>query len=462
MATSKKKARTRVSASPAGKKARSAIAAKSLRAKAAAANAGKPRKAAAGAGESRNSLGGNVRKPAVANAHKPAAANARKPAAANARKPAAANARKRAPANARKRAPGGSKELQPTARVRLTTVVSSGGCACKLGAADLRSVLSKLPVVFNPNVLVGNETADDAGVYRLSASLAIVSTVDFFPPMVDDPYVFGQVAAANALSDIYAMGAKPISALGIVGFPTGSLPLDVLVRILEGAAERAKAAGAVIIGGHSLVDSELKYGLAVTGTVHPDRIVRNGGARVGDLLVLTKSLGTGIVCTAIKKRVAKPEEEAFAIASMTSLNDIAGGLLTRFEAHACTDVTGFALAGHAAEMAEASGSVRIEIDSAQLPLLPGTARLADDGYSTGGALRNREWLGARLAIGRDVSPALAAAVVDPQTSGGLLVSLSPKKAEAFEEALHRKGLRPAIIGRVTARPRTSTVVVAVS
>ncbi|MFN2427581.1 MAG: selenide, water dikinase SelD [Candidatus Binatia bacterium] len=386
--------------------------------------------------------------------------------AAGAGKKLAAKPRIAAAAKSRKKAASApnqvSRSKSPAARIRLTAEVSSGGCACKLGAADLRAVLSKLPQLSHPNVLVGNETSDDAGVYRLSASLAIVSTVDFFPPMVDDPYVFGQIAAANALSDIYAMGGKPISALGIVGFPSAKLPLDVLVRILEGASERATAAGAVIIGGHSLVDNELKYGLAVTGTVHPDRIVRNGGARVGDLLVLTKSLGTGIVCTAIKKRVARAEEESFAIASMIALNDVAGGLLTRYEAHACTDVTGFSLAGHGAEMAAASGNVRIEIDSAQLPLLPGTARIADDGYATGGATRNRDWLGARLSIGRDVSPALAAVVVDPQTSGGLLVSLSPKKAEAYAEALHRKGLRPAIIGRVTARPRTSPVVVAVS
>jgi selenide,water dikinase len=258
------------------------------------------------------------------------------------------------------------------------------------------------------------------------------------------------------------MGGKPVVALGIVGFPTPRLPLGILQRILEGAAERAKAAGAAIVGGHSLVDVELKYGLAVTGTVHPERIVRNGGAKVGDLLVLTKPLGTGIVCTGIKKRVAKAEEQAFAIASMIALNDIAGGMLTRFGAHACTDVTGFSLAGHAAEMADASGRVRMEIDSAQLPLLPGTARLADDGYSTGGATRNRDWLGRRLSIGANVPSALAAAVVDPQTSGGLLVSLSPKKADAYEKALHRKGLRPAIIGRVTARPSNSSVVVAVS
>jgi selenide,water dikinase len=316
--------------------------------------------------------------------------------------------------------------------------------------------------VKNRNVLVGNETADDAGVYRLSATSALVVTVDFFPPMVDDPFVFGQVAAANALSDVYAMGGRPLVALGIIGFPTSKLPMDVFRRILEGASERAAAAGAVIIGGHSLIDEELKYGLAVTGLVHPKRVVRNAGAKAGDLLVLTKPLGTGIVCTGIKKRVAKAEEEAFAIASMIALNDIAGGLLAKFGAHACTDVTGFGLAGHATEMAEASGRVRFEIDSAQLPLLPGTARLADDGYMTGGAARTKAWLGPRLQIGRDVPSSIAAAVIDPQTSGGLLVSLPPRKAEAYEEALHRKGLRPAIIGRVRERPRSSPVVVAVS
>ncbi|HEY2776095.1 MAG TPA: selenide, water dikinase SelD [Candidatus Binatia bacterium] len=350
----------------------------------------------------------------------------------------------------------------PKPRIRLTAEVGAGGCACKLGPADLRQVLAGIPVLRDKNVLVATETSDDAGVYRLSSTSALVATVDFFPPMVDDPFVFGQVAAANALSDVYAMGGKPLVALGIVAFPAKKLPLSVLSRIIEGATDRVKKAGAVLIGGHSVMDDELKYGLAVTGTIHPKRIVRNGGARAGDLLVLTKSLGTGIISTAIKKQVAKPEEEAFAIASMIELNDVAGSMLVRYGAHACTDVTGFGLAGHATEMAEASGSVRFEIESAQLPLLPGTARLAEDGYVTGGAARNREWLGARLSIGKDVAPALAQAAVDPQTSGGLLVALPPKKAEDFELALHRKGLRPSIIGQVVPKPRGSRVVVHIS
>jgi selenide, water dikinase len=340
--------------------------------------------------------------------------------------------------------------------------VAAGGCAGKLGPADLRGVLARIPALVDPNVLVGNDTADDAGVYRLSKSLALVTTVDFFPPMVDDPYVFGQIAAANALSDVYAMGGTPLVALGIVAFPAKKLPLSVLVRILEGATERVTAAGAVIIGGHSVADNELKYGLAVTGTAHPDRVVRNGGARPGDALVLTKSLGTGIICSGIKQRVAHADEEAFAIASMITLNDVAGSLLVRFGANACTDVTGFGLAGHAAEMAEASGQVRLEIDSGQLPLLPGTARLADDGYRTGGSARNRDWLGKRLALGRDLAPSLREAVLDPQTSRGLLISLPMAKAEALLETLHSRGLRPALIGRVTSRPRTSPVIVAAS
>ncbi|MBI5506884.1 MAG: selenide, water dikinase SelD [Deltaproteobacteria bacterium] len=356
-----------------------------------------------------------------------------------------------------------SGKARPAAReIRLTAEVAAGGCACKLGPGDLREVLAKLPVPIDPNILVGTENADDAAVYRLSASLALVSTLDFFTPMVDDPYAFGQVAATNALSDVYAMGGRPVVALSIVAFPSGKLPMSVLLRILEGASERVKAAGAVIIGGHSVMDNELKYGLAVTGTVHPDRIVRNGGAKAGDDLILTKPLGTGIIASGIKRRVAHADEQAFAIASMTTLNDIAGGLLHRFGARACTDVTGFGLAGHGNEMAEASDSIRLEIDAGQLPLLPGTARLAEDGYVTGGSRRNREWLGRRLRLSKSLAPALSEAVLDPQTSGGLLIAVPTSRSTAFMETLHAKGLRPALIGRAAARPRGSSVTVAVA
>ncbi|HYB98520.1 MAG TPA: selenide, water dikinase SelD [Candidatus Limnocylindrales bacterium] len=378
---------------------------------------------------------------------------------------------KRAPARGRTatkktvraKAGGGTGRAALKARpaVQLTAEVTSGGCACKLGPADLRGILSKLPSVPHPSVLVGTETADDAGVYKIGPTQALVATVDFFPPMVDDPYTFGQVAATNALSDVYAMGGKPMLALSIVAYPSAKLPMEILLRIMEGASERVRAAGAVIIGGHSVIDTELKYGLAVIGSVHPRRIFRNGGARPGDELVLTKPLGTGIVCSGIKKRVAREDEIGFATASMTTLNDVAGSLLHEYGARACTDVTGFGLAGHATEMAEASGGVRFEIDSNQIPLLPGTARLAEDGFLTGGSKRNREWLGPRLAFGADVAPALREAAIDPQTSGGLLVALRPGRAERFVEALHKKGLRPALIGRVVERPKSSKVVVAI-
>jgi selenide,water dikinase len=309
-------------------------------------------------------------------------------------------------------------------------------------------------------VLVGTEHSDDAGVYRLRADLAIVNTVDFFPPIVDDAYQYGRIAAANSLSDVYAMGGKPLTVLNIVGYPSARLGVDVLAEILRGGAERAAAAGAAVVGGHTVEDKELKYGMAVTGQVHPDRIVRNGGARRGDMLVLTKPLGTGIVASGIKRGATDDHEEQAAIASMAALNDIAGGALVRYRARACTDVTGFGLAGHGSEMALASKGVRLEIDADSIALLPGTARLAEAGYLTGGGGRNREFLGRKLAIDKGVELVTSEALVDPQTSGGLLVRLPAREAPGYVEALHKRGLRPAIIGRVVARPSRSPVLVA--
>lgn len=310
-------------------------------------------------------------------------------------------------------------------------------------------------------MIVGNEHSDDAGVYRLRSDLAVVNTVDFFPPMVDDPYVFGQIAAANALSDIFAMGARALTVLNILAFPADKLPPAVLTRILEGGAERAAAAGATVVGGHTIGDDELKYGMAVTGVIHPKRVVRNGGARSGDVLVLTKALGTGIVATGIKRRAAEPGEERSAIVSMVALNAEAGSLLQRHRARACTDVTGFGLAGHAAEMAAASKGIRLVFAAETLALLPGTARLAEAGLVTGGSKRNRKYLGRRVRIGRDVSPAVAEAVMDPQTSGGLLVSLPARQAPDYVDNLHARGVRPAIVGRVEARPAKSPTLVAI-
>jgi len=308
---------------------------------------------------------------------------------------------------------------------------------------------------------VGSEKSDDAAVYRLRSDLALVSTVDFFPPIVDDPYTYGRIAAANALSDVYAMGARPVLALNVVGFPTNKLPLAVLEEILAGGTERVVAAGAVVGGGHSVCDDELKYGLAVTGTVAPGKIVRNGGARSGDILVLTKPLGTGILATGIKRGAVDAAEERGAVESMVALNDVAGAALAKFRSRACTDISGYGLAGHAAEMVLASDGVRLVFEAGALALLPGTARLAEAGMLTGGGQRNRDHLGRRLSLSRDVSPVLAAAVVDPQTSGGLLVSLPEKHATGYVKFLHDRGVRPAIVGRVEARPSRSATLVAV-
>ena len=308
-----------------------------------------------------------------------------------------------------------------------------------------------LPVWNHPDVIVGTETSDDAGVFRLRPDLAIVNTVDFFTPIVDDPYTFGQIAAANALSDVYAMGADPVIALNIVGFPKGTLDLEVLGEILKGGGERARAAGAVVIGGHSIIDPELKYGMAVTGVVHPDRVIRNVGVREGDVLVLTKPLGTGIVATALKKRKAARANVRAAVASMVSLNGPASRIARRFPVHACSDVTGFGLLGHAAEMAMGSG-VSVVLDSAGVPLLPGARRLAEQGFLTGGCQRNRAYLADKVVIARAVPAGLREVAFDPQTSGGLLLALPAKAAEKLTRELRTQGIDAAtIVGRATAR-----------
>lgn len=299
-------------------------------------------------------------------------------------------------------------------------------------------------------MIVGTETSDDAGVFRLRADLAIVNTVDFFTPIVDDPYTFGQIAAANALSDIYAMGAEPRTALNIVGFPKGKLSLDVLAEIIRGGSERVRAAGAVVIGGHTIIDEELKYGMAVTGIVHPDRVIRNVGVQGGDALVLTKPLGTGIIATALKRRKASRASVRAAVASMTSLNDTASALMRRLPVHACSDVTGFGLLGHAFEMASGSG-VTIVFDTRQLPLLPGARRLAEQGYLTGGCKRNREYLKHQIAIDRSVRNGLTEIALDPQTSGGLLIALPESHAKALVDELRSSGVdAAAAVGYATA------------
>ena len=333
--------------------------------------------------------------------------------------------------------------------ISLTQNVKAAGCAAKLGPADLARILPNLPTFHHPDVIVGTETNDDAGVFRLRDELAIVNTVDFFTPIVDDPFVFGQIAAANAISDIYAMGAEPRTALNIVGFPRGTMDIEVLGEILRGGGEKAREAGVVVIGGHSIIDDEVKYGMAVTGEIHPDRVIRNVGVRPGDVLVLTKPLGTGIITTALKQRRATPQSIDAAVTSMTTLNGTASKIMRNFPVHACSDVTGFALLGHSQEMA-AGSEVTIVLESRLLPLLPGAAQLAEEGHLTGGCRRNRAYLQDKVVVDLSVGAGLVEIGFDPQTSGGLLIALPRADAPRLVAELHASGVSAAtIVGHAT-------------
>ena len=302
----------------------------------------------------------------------------------------------------------------------------------------------------HPDLLVGTSTADDAGVFRIAPDLALVQTVDFFAPMVDDPFEFGAIAAANALSDVYAMGGEPRTALNIACFPQQGVPTDVLRDILRGGLAKAEEAGVVIVGGHTVADDEIKFGMAVTGLVHPDRIWRNVGARAGDALVLTKPLGTGIIATAIKHAAGAADEHAAAIATMAALNRPAATVLRDFAVHACTDVTGFSLLGHAYEMAHGS-DVRVVFRAERLPLLPGARRLAAEGHLTGGCRRNREWLADKVDVAAELPADLVEVAFDPQTSGGLLVALPPTEGGRAVDALAAAGVTAAVVGGVEQR-----------
>jgi len=316
-----------------------------------------------------------------------------------------------------------------------------------VGPATLAQVLRQLPVSADPALLVGLHTADDAAVYQLSEDLALIQTVDFFTPVVDDPYVFGQIAAANALSDVYAMGGRPLLALNIACFPN-CLPAEVLGEILRGGADKVREAGAIIAGGHTVQDDEPKYGLAVAGLAHPREITANAGARPGDLLILTKPLGTGIVCTAIKAEMAPPEASRTAIAQMAALNDKAARAMKKAGVRTCTDVTGFGLLGHAAEMAAASG-VSLVFSLSAIPILPGAAELAAMGLIPAGAYHNRDFLGEKVSFDPAVPRERQAILFDPQTSGGLLIAIAGEKADFLLAKLAEEGAGEArVIGRV--------------
>jgi selenide,water dikinase len=316
-----------------------------------------------------------------------------------------------------------------------------------MGPAALAQVLRPLSQLVHPDLLVGLQTSDDAAVFRLSAEQALVQTVDFFTPIVDDAYEYGAIAAANSLSDVYAMGGRPILCLAIGAFPD-DLPPEMIGEIFRGAADKVAEAGAVIAGGHTVTDKEPKYGLAVTGLVHPDHIWRKGGARPGDRLYLTKPIGTGVVTTALKRDLADPADVAAAVASMLALNRRAAEAAAQAGGvHACTDITGFGLLGHAAEMA-ARSPAGLVIRAAAVPLLPGARRYAEAGALAGGLWRNRDhFLGegmVRLAGGIDETT--AALLWDPQTSGGLLFAIAPERAAIFEAACAAAGQPCWLIG----------------
>jgi len=313
----------------------------------------------------------------------------------------------------------------------------------------LAEALKEIPQSTHPDLLVGFNKADDAGVFRINDRQALVQTVDFFPPIVDDPYNFGRVAAANALSDIYAMGGTPITALSIVGFPSG-MPAWVLTDILRGGNEKIEEAGAVIVGGHSIKDKELKYGLAVTGLVDPARVMTNAGARPDDRLYLTKPLGTGLITTGIKNNRVSTELATIVVKQMAQLNRKASELMMKFGATAATDITGYGLLGHAYEMAEAS-QVTIRIFSELLPLLPEALQLAEAGMIPGGATANREYLEGKCRFNAELDPNLEHVLYDPQTSGGLFIAVTGDKCRSFEEALSEGRVFAQYVGEVTPR-----------
>ena len=313
--------------------------------------------------------------------------------------------------------------------VRLTDWARCAGCAAKMGPNDLKAALAPLIRKSDPRLLVGHETFDDAGVFQISPDVALVQTLDFFAPIVDDPYDFGRVAATNALSDVFAMGGEALTAMNIVGFPVGKLPIEVLSEILRGGQDMVHAANAHVVGGHSITDEELKYGLSVTGVVHPGRILSNASARVGDVFVLTKPIGTGILSTAAKRGLLPNAERAALTASMTTLNLAASRAALTVDASCATDITGFGLLGHASHIARAS-AVSIRINHAAVPLLPGTRAMIEQGALTGGASRNAFYVEPLVDWGRTTDD-MRAVLIDPQTSGGLLVAMRPERVAEF-------------------------------
>ncbi len=346
--------------------------------------------------------------------------------------------------------------------VRLTQQVKAGGCASKLAPGSLAAVLSRLPKSSDPNLLLGFDTSDDAGIYRISATQALVQTVDFFTPLVDDPFTFGEIAATNALSDVYAMGGRPLTALSVVCFPQDG-DLHILEQIMRGGMSKMKEAGCVVVGGHSVRDAEIKFGYAVTGMVDAERYFTNARAELGDSLILTKPIGTGVITTAIKQGKALPGWMEGAIRSMTLLNKRASEVVqASSEVHAMTDVTGFGLIGHGREMAMAS-DVTLEIDTENIPLIEGALDAVHLGAIPAGLLANREFAECVVedSAGAKLSDGLRALLYDPQTSGGLLISIGANAVEEFMQNMHHAGIKAARIGTVIARTQNEKRITAI-
>ncbi len=339
-----------------------------------------------------------------------------------------------------------------TETIRLTQTVKGAGCAAKLAPGILDKALCGLDLPVDPNLLVGLDRADDAGVYRISDELALVQTIDFFPPMVDDPFSFGQIAAANALSDIYAMGGIPKTAMNVVAFPAKTMDISILRTIIEGGLDKMREAGVVLIGGHTVEDGELKYGLSVTGFIHPDRILTKQNLQVGDRLILTKPVGTGIISTAIKAGLADQSVTDKVALAMATLNRDAALTMQEFPVHACTDITGFGFLGHLAEMVVDSG-YGVRIKAADVPLYPEALEWAAMGLIPAGAYNNRSFRGAFVDFGTSVAQRVQDLLFDPQTSGGLLIAVAAGEAERLVAALKAKGIEcAAIVGEVVAEP----------
>jgi cysteine desulfurase len=345
----------------------------------------------------------------------------------------------------------GNQTQHESEKIKLTQYTHGMGCACKIKPQVLEKIIRDNPFPDDPNVLVGMNTADDAAVYKLDEETAIVKTIDFFTPMVDDPYYFGAIGAANALSDIYAMGAEPLFALNIVGFPVNRLPLEVLDNILKGANDKASEAGINILGGHSIDDNEPKYGMVVTGKVHPEKILTNANAQPGDVILLTKPIGTGIISTAIKKGIANDNTVDTVVKIMSTLNKTAAQIMKSYPVHSCTDVTGFGLLGHLLEITRYS-KVNAEIYIDKIPVIPGTYNFASANIIPGGTLNNLDFVTKSTKWGQNIAKIQKIVLSDAQTSGGLLIFIPDKFAKQLIHDLHKQGISEAsTIGVITGK-----------